>query len=152
MKTFTDAANRTWTIRLTLGTAKAVRDTLGIDLLQPEAGEPPNLVRLGTDEILLGEVICALLIDQFEAHKLSAEQVRESFDGQTLQAAATAFWGELESFFLSRGRSDRAMAVRKQGEMLVSAIAQVTDKLGKLSISGEMFTDSPEPSGSIPVV
>jgi len=42
MKTFTDTAGRTWAISLNLGTAMAVKDKLGIDLLQPEAGEPPS--------------------------------------------------------------------------------------------------------------
>jgi hypothetical protein len=53
MKTFNDAAGRTWTISLNLGTAIAVKDALGIDLLQPEQGDPPLLTRLGTDELLL---------------------------------------------------------------------------------------------------
>ena len=39
MKTFTDAAGRTWTLTLTLGTAMKVKAKLDIDLLQPEAGE-----------------------------------------------------------------------------------------------------------------
>ena len=73
MKTFTDTAGRTWTISLNLGTAMSVKDALGIDLLQPEAGDPPLLTRLGTDELLLGEVICCLLAGQFEAHKVMAE-------------------------------------------------------------------------------
>lgn len=61
MKTFTDAAGRTWTLALNLGTAMAVKDKLGIDLLQPEAGDPPLLTRLGTDEMLLGEMFSTLL-------------------------------------------------------------------------------------------
>ena len=74
MKTFTDAAGRTWTIALNVGTAVAVKDSLGVDLLQPEmpyAGDlpseasakegPPLLTRLGADELLLGEVLCGLL-------------------------------------------------------------------------------------------
>ena len=61
MKTFTDAAGRTWTLALTLGTAMKVKAKLDIDLLQPEAGDPPLLTRLGTDEMLLGEVLCAML-------------------------------------------------------------------------------------------
>ena len=48
MKTFTDAAGRTWSLALTLGTALHVKTKLVIDLLQPEAGEPPLLTRLGT--------------------------------------------------------------------------------------------------------
>ena len=60
MKTFTDAAGRDWKITLTLGAAMAVKARLGVDLLQPELGDPPLLTRLGTDEMLLGEVLCAM--------------------------------------------------------------------------------------------
>ena len=88
MKTFTDTAGRTWTLSLNLGTAMAVKDSLGIDLLQPEAGDPPLLTRLGTDELLLGEVLCALLGGQFEAHKVTDADVRASFDGSTLSRPA----------------------------------------------------------------
>ncbi|NLF31494.1 MAG: hypothetical protein GX591_11495, partial [Planctomycetes bacterium] len=73
MKTFTDAAGRTWTLTLNLGTAMAVKEALGVDLLQPETGDPPLLTRLGTDEMLLGEVLCAMLAGQFETHKVTAE-------------------------------------------------------------------------------
>ena len=38
MKTFTDAAGRTWTISLNLGTAMAVKDSLGID--EPASAKP----------------------------------------------------------------------------------------------------------------
>lgn len=98
MKTFTDAAGRTWTITLNLGTAMKVKAKLDIDLLQPEAGDPPLLTRLGTDELLLGEVFCALLEGQFEAHKVTADDVRAAFDGQTLLAAQKAFYEEMIDF------------------------------------------------------
>ncbi len=93
MRAFTDAAGRTWTIALNLGTALAVKDSLGVDLLQPEmpytgnlpaeasAKEaPPLLTRLGTDELLLGEVLCAMLAEQFEAHKVTTDDVRAGLD------------------------------------------------------------------------
>ena len=69
---------------------------------------------LGTDELLLGEALCALLGEQFEAHKVTAEDVRASFDGATLLAAQKAFYEELVGSFRSRGRSDRARAVETQ--------------------------------------
>lgn len=129
MKTFTDAAGRTWTITLNLGTAMAVKAKLGIDLLQPEAGDPPLLTRLGTDEMLLGEVLCALLEKQFETHKVTEDDVRAAFDGQTLLAAQKAFYEEMIDFFQSRGRSDRAKAVAKQMDLIDAAIAAIETKI-----------------------
>jgi len=134
MKTFTDAAGRTWTLALTLGTAMRVKAKLDIDLLQPEAGDPPLLTRLGTDEMLLGEVLCAMLEGQFEAHKVTDEDVRSSFDGQTLLAAQKAFYEELIGFFRSRGRSDRAKAVAKQMALIEAAVAAVETRIDALDI------------------
>lgn len=148
MKTFTDTAGRTWSIRLTLGSALAVKGTTGADLLNPEAGDPPLLTRLGTDEMLLGEVLCALLTDQFETHKVTAEDVRNSFDGPTLLAAHKAFYEELEDFFRSRGRTDRAAMVAKQAAIIARGVAAIEAKIDAVDpdqlIDGVMSGDSPE--------
>jgi len=148
MKTFTDAAGRTWTISLNLGTAMAVKARLDIDLLQPEAGDPPLLTRLGTDEMLLGEVLCALLEGQFESHKVTADDVRAAFDGQTLLAAQKAFYEELIGFFQSRGRNDRAKAVAKQMAMIDAAVTAIETRIDGIDIDetirGAMSGASPD--------
>ena len=158
MKTFNDAAGRTWTLSLTLGTAMKVKAKLDIDLLQPEAGDPPLLTRLGTDELLLGEVLCALLEGQFEAHKVTGDDVRAAFDGRTLLAAQEAFYQELEDFFRMRGRGDRALAVAKQKALIEAAIKAAETRIGALDIEaavratgirGATSGASPEASGSI---
>ena len=152
MKTFNDAAGRTWTLTLNLGTAMRVKAKLDIDLLQPEAGDPPLLTRLGTDEMLLGEVLCAMLEGQFETHKVSDEDVRASFDGETLLAAQKAFYEELIAFFRSRGRNDRAKAVAKQMALIEAAVAAVETRIDALDIDatirGAMSGGSPEASAS----
>ena len=154
MKTFKDAAEREWTVSLNLGTAMAVKDKLDIDLLQPEAGDPPLLTRLGTDEMLLGEVLCALMAGQFETHKVTADDVRAGFDGATLLAAQSAFYEELVDFFRSRGRADRARAVETQAAMIEAAVKAIEEKIGGLNvqevIAGAMSGSSPEASESIP--
>jgi len=150
MKTFKDKADRNWTIGINLATAKRLRDTLNVDLLQPEIGDPPLLTRLGTDEILLGEVLCVLLADQFDTHKVSADDVMAAFDGQTLLAAQEAFYEDLVDFFRSRGRTDRAKAVAKQAEMIAATVARVEEKIDEIDIDevidGAMSGDSQEPS------
>ncbi len=161
MKTFTDAAGRTWTLSLTLGTAMKVKAKLNLDLLQPEAGDPPLLTRLGTDEMLLGEVLCAMLEGQFESHKVTDEDVRSGFDGQTLLAAQKAFYEELIGFFQSRGRTDRAKAVAKQMAVIDAAVIAVETRIDAMDIQatiaqamsqtpGARCGASPDPSASIP--
>jgi len=154
MKAFTDRAGRSWTITLTLGTAMTVKEQLGVDLLQPEAGDPPLLTRLGTDEMLLGEVLCAMLQQQFETQGVTVEEVRNGFDGQTFLAAQKAFYEELIDFFRSRGRTDRAKAVAKQVGMIDAAVTAVETRIDAIdidrTIAGAMSGESPEASASTP--
>ena len=154
MKTCTDAAGRTWSIALTLGTAMFVKTKLDIDLLQPEAGEPPLLTKLGTDEMLLGEVLCALLESQFEAHKVTDADVRNAFDGKTLLAAQKAFYEELVDFFQSRGRMDRAKAVAAQARLIEKATAAIEGKIDTMDldklVDGALSGSWPESSASTP--
>ena len=154
MKTFNDAAGRTWSIALTLGTALHVKNKLDIDLLQPEAGEPPLLTQLGTDEMLLGEVLCALLESQFDTHKVTDADVRMAFDGKTLLAAQQAFYEELTDFFQSRGRMDRAKAVAAQATLIEKATAAIESKIETMDldrlVDGALSGSWQEPSGSTP--
>jgi len=115
--------------------------------------------RRETDEKLLGEVLCAMLEGQFEAHKVTDDDVRSSFDGQTLLAAQKAFYEELIAFFRSRGRNDRAKAVAKQMALIEAAVAAVETRIDALDIDatirgamtpGETSGASPEASASIP--
>jgi len=157
MKTFTDAAGRTWTIALTLGTAMHVKDSLGVDLLQPEAGYPtaddsPLLTQLGTDELLLGRVLCALLAGQFEAHKVTEADVWAGFDGKTLLAAQGAFYEELEAFFTGRGRTDRAKAVAAQVRLIDAGVKAAEARIDAIDVDevihGAMSGSPPAPSAS----
>ena len=134
MQTFTDSEKRTWNLTLNLGVAKTIMDRLEINLLQPEEGETPVLTRLGTDEMLLGEVICVMLEGQFLRHNMTEEKVREVFDGETLLAAQTAFYAELELFFQTRGRRDRATATRKQAAMIDAGVRAVEQRIDAIDV------------------
>ena len=134
MKTFKDNAGRDWSLSLTIGNAMMVKDRLGIDLLQPEVGDPPLLTRLGTDEMLLAEVIAALLESQFELHKVDVTQVYQCFDGPTFGRAHEAFYKELIDFFHQRGRQDRATAVGKQMQMIVAGAKAAETKVAAINV------------------
>ena len=147
MRQFNDKHNQTWKVEINLGTAMQVKAALNIDLLTPEAGEPPLLARLATDEFLLGNVICELLRRQFEERKLTEADVYAAFDGASLLAAQEAFFGELADFFQSRGRTDRATAVRKQAVLMQAAIKAAQAKVEAIppppEICGAMSGGSP---------
>ena len=145
MRQFTDTQGRAWQVSVTLGAAMQVKTALAVDLLAPEQGELPLLSRLATDEMLLGSVICELLRRQMEAYKLTEADVYASFDGATLLAACDAFWAELADFFQSRGRLDRAAAVKKQAALMQAAIKAAEAKVQAIPIliTGEASGASP---------
>jgi len=134
MQVFKDNAFRDWTLSLNIGTAMLVKDRLGVDLLQPEAGDPPLLTRLGTDELFLAQVIAILLENQFDKYQFTPEKVYESFDGQTLSRAHEAFYKELIDFFQSRGRHDRAKAVEKQKTMILAGVKAAETKIDSVNV------------------
>ena len=107
--------------------------------------------------MLLGEVFCGSARGQFEAHKVTADDVRAAFDGQTLWRAKA--FREMIDFFRSRGRNDRAKAVAKQMAMIEAAVTAVETRIDALDIEatinsaltpGPMSGASPGPSASIP--
>lgn len=140
MKTFKDNANHDWNIAINIGSAMRVKDKLGIDLLQPEAGDPPLLTRLGTDEMLLAQVIATLLESQFEAQKVDEDHIYQCFDGPTFARAHHAFYEELIDFFLKRGRDDRAKAVEKQMRMIEAGVKAAKSKIDEIDVNETIET------------
>ncbi|MEN6385313.1 MAG: hypothetical protein ABFD79_08940 [Phycisphaerales bacterium] len=138
MKTFTDSAGRNWTISLTIDSAKRVRDLLNINLLEPEAGDPPLLTRLGTDEILLCDVLYCMVKPQADSQNITSEQFGQALGGDVILAAHTAFYGEIIDFFQKRGRTDRAKAAATQQKMIDIAIARVTQKMDEIDVNQKL--------------
>lgn len=147
MKQFTDRTGRAWTLSLTLGTAMQVKAALAVDLLAPEAGDPPLLTRLATDEYLLGSVIFELMRRQAEERNLTETDVQAAFDGATLLAAQEAFFEELVDFFRSRGRPDRAAAVGKQGALMAAAIRAANSRVEAIEVEAALGAMSGGPPG-----
>lgn len=129
MHSFVDGAGRTWTLSLNLGAVKRVHGLAGINLVALSDGDPPLLTRLGTEVILLCDVIFALLKPQADAAGVSDEEFGASLGGDAILAAQQAFYEELTDFFLSLGRSDLAKALIKQKGMIDAAVAEVDRRL-----------------------
>jgi len=159
MKSFKDTAGRQWNISVTIGAAKRIKDTLGVDLLRldkpSEDDKLPLLTRLGVDELLLAEIICCLIGEkQFAEHNVTEDDIRDSFDGSTMLAAQTAFYEELIDFFQQRGRDYLATAIEKQLATIDAAAKKAETILDKLDpkslINGKTFGELPDSLASIP--
>ena len=138
MKAFTDNAGKTWSVCMTIDSVKRVRDLMGVNLVEPEAGEPPLLTRLGTDEILLCDVVFCLIKPQADACGVTDEDFGRALGGDAILAAQTALYEELIDFFLKRGRPDRAKAVAAQKKMIEMAIERVKIKLEAMDPQAEI--------------
>jgi hypothetical protein len=138
MKAFTDNAGKTWSVSMTIDSVKRVRDLLSVNLVEPEAGDPPLLTRLGTDEILLCDVVYCLIKPQADQLGVTDADFGRSLGGDAILAAQTALYEELADFFQKRGRSDRAKAVTAQKEMIELAIERVTMKLAEMNPKAEL--------------
>jgi len=157
MKTFTDSAGRTWTVALTIDAAKRVKGLLDVNLLELEAGDPPLLTRLGTDVILLCDVIFALVKPQADAAGVSDQEFAAALGGDVVLAAQTAFYEELVDFFRKLGRGDLAKAVDAQRRLIDLAVRRIETRIERLDLEaavestlGEPSTSSPPSSGSTP--
>ena len=173
MKTFNDSAGRTWTVSLTLDAAKRVNSLLGVNLLdldgrtdkKPQEGgedrpaELPLLTRLGTDIILLCDVIFAIIKPQADKAGVSDEEFGAALGGEVIFAAQTAFYEELVDFFRQLGRSDLARAIDAQRRMIELTVQGIETRIDGLDIEGEvdailagtpggLSQNSPEPSAS----
>jgi hypothetical protein len=123
---------------MTIDSVKRVRDLLGVNLVEPEAGDPPLLTRLGTDEILLCDVVFCLIKPQADTLNVSDEDFGRALGGDAILAAQTALYEELVDFFLKRGRPDRAKAVAAQKKMIEMAIERVKIKLDAMNPEMEL--------------
>ena len=150
MKSFTDNAGRAWTLALTIDAAKRVKSLLDVNLLELEAGDPPLLTRLGTDVILLCDVIFALVKPQADAAGVSDEQFAAAMGGETILAAQTAFYEELVDFFRKLGRTDLAKAVDAQRRMIDLAVARIETRIDRLDLEAAVESTLGEPSTSSP--
>lgn len=166
MRTFTDNAGRSWTVAITIGSAKRVRDLAGVDLLDLQAGDPPLLARLGFDIALVCDVVYAVVQPQAEEREVSDREFGEALGGGAALAAQMALCEDLADFFRGLGRTDQATALEAQGRTVRAAVARASQKIESLeaeagaafearlaeidTIRGGSSGDSPGSSASTP--
>ncbi len=138
MKTFKDTADREWTIDMTIGAIKRVKDLYNVDLLsldKPESeGSEPLLTRLGIDIALLIDVVYGLIKPQADKEKVDAQTFGEALGGDSVKDAMNAFYDELVNFFQSLGRNDIVEAIRAQQKMIQVMVDRVSNTLKQVDL------------------
>jgi len=143
MRTFKDSAGRAWNLAITVDAIKRVMGSVGVNLSELHAGDPPLIVRLEADAILLFDVIFQLVAPQAASVGVSAEQFATSIDAQSVGPVVTAFWEELADFFQSLRPAMRQMIEDIRG----LTAANETEAPAE---SGDSSTSLPESPASIP--
>ncbi|MFW5679523.1 MAG: hypothetical protein ACOCYE_02075 [Pseudomonadota bacterium] len=144
--TFTDAADRMWTIPMTVGSIRRVENALGYNLANAaepaEEGESPLLTRLAIDPALLVDVVYVLVQPQAEKQGVDDLQFGEAIDGDAYGRLSEAFWGALTDFFLGVGRSDTVRAIERQTQILKDATQKAGDRIDRLEIDVDAALDA----------
>ena len=116
MKTFTDNAQREWSVELNVTSMKRIRDLAEVDLMDI-LGEGGNLmVRLQEDPILLCNVIYAICKPQADKLSVSDEQFGEAMAGDAIDKGMEALLAELINFIPGRKRVLFEKAMGKMSE------------------------------------
>ena len=148
MNQFVDNTGAAWSLTITLGAARRVKQKLGVDLLDPasKSNELPVSQRLLYDDLFLTDVIAALLEPQFKERGIDKDAFFERIDGATLKRVDAAFWEEYRAFFEARGKEWAAKALTLDLETRQAAAENALSQ-----IDGSLSTDSPVESESTPI-
>lgn len=138
MKTFKDTSDREWSLELNITAVKRVKSLLDVDLIALEVGNPPLLTRLGTDVILLCDIIYVLIKPQADQRDVSDEQFGASLGGGAILAAQSALYEELVLFFQGLGRTDLAEALKTQKQIVDLAVNRIKMKIQSLDLEKEL--------------
>jgi hypothetical protein len=132
LKQFKDSQGREWTIDVTIGQIKRVRDLVKVNLyalFQEEAK------RLFSDPVLLVDTLYVLCQQQAEARKMSDEDFGRIFEGDVLEAAANALLEAVLDFFPSSRRTILRATVDKSNELASQAMTKAAQKIASLTLT-----------------
>lgn len=137
MATFTDCEGTTWTIRITSGHLRDLKERHGIDLrdaFRPTA-EENSLVAVFGDEEKFGQVMWFFLEDQAAKLNLDPRAFAYRFDGPTRDAAATALSEEILAFSHPRNADKAKAAFRAKKDEVNDVMGKAWDEVGRKSLT-----------------
>jgi hypothetical protein len=106
MTRFTDAAGRTWTLRIDIAALRRVRARLGAEVTEALFGGDCGRILRGPD--LLADALAAILEPQIKGAGLTAEKFADEFSADDIPAALEALMDARSDFFPSRWRAGPA--------------------------------------------
>jgi len=162
MREFQDLRGQSWTLELTVGTVKRIRDLTKVNLLDLRGGK--LFEELAEDPLRVCEVLYAACKPQCVQRGLEQDGFLELFGGDGIAAATEAFLEELIDFFPPRIRTalrkaiEQARRVQEKMETALAAAAESPDletrieeaMMAPSSTPGSPSTEPPAESASPP--
>jgi hypothetical protein len=130
MSSFKDTIGREWSVVCNVGTIKAVRDALQVDLVklfQDEAG------RIFGDPVLLVNVLYVVCKKQADERKLTDEDFGSSLSGDSLEAGASALIDAVILFFPQSRQKILRATVEKSEQINQEMEAKAIEAIGTLT-------------------
>ena len=136
MKTFTDNAERTWNISVTVDAVKRVRSLLDVDLMEAAAGK--LIQQLADNPVLLCDVIYCIVKPQADEKEITDEEFGKAMAGDAIDQATSAFLEDLVNFFPSRKREMLQKVLVKLKNLEAIAAEVVNKRLDSPELETQM--------------
>ena len=127
MKSFTDAAGRSWGLSVNVTSMQRVKDELSVDLMEMIVGDGDLMGRMDRDPCLFCNVIFVLIKPEADKAGVTDAQFGEAMYGDFMNGAAEAFADELMDFPRApelrknlRTTHEKAEKLRKRGAELIA--------------------------------
>lgn len=145
MKIFKDVNGKEWTISITVGTIKRVKDLLNVNLI--DAVSTDLIDRMKSDPVFLCDILYAICKPQADKDGVSDIDFGEGLAGDAIASATDALIGDLVDFFPSSQRMilQKALAKIENAEKkLTETMNQKIDAMMDDEIEKRVksFTDS----------
>lgn len=133
--TFKDKTGREWDLAITLGGARRVLNAVEVDLLNPasETGKGVLSMRLMSDDVLLYNVVVAIISPQLDKANVKEEAFAEEIDGEVMRGLESAFWNSYRNFFKARGKDWAAKAIEADLKARSEATAKAEKNIEALT-------------------
>lgn len=147
MKTFKDMNGREWNVAIDLNAARRVRDITKFHLLNPDVGG--TVKALGSDIVLLVDVLYSICKPQADAQKISDEEFGRSVDGAQLESALEAIRDGVVDFFpQSREANTKIFAALKDVQQKLKT--QLDQKLDSGEFASSLESELKKYAGNSP--
>lgn len=131
---YVDKKDRKWAFTLNYGLILYLKDSLGIDLLEPYTNGNTTLEDVVQNRYRMLEVLYQIV--KYNNKSASDSEIWESFSGDAVVAAQEAFFTDWVNFSRESGRPDIAAAIEQAQEYIKAGIKAAEAEINALDSKG----------------